>query len=225
VPAGALVLAEANVGTNIANASLATITQVGAAACARGGIAVAASSAQYPASPYVGQYVDDANLGLLRWNGTAWRPAGRARAQLVQTTATTAIGGAFKVLSNLSSSAANGGVNTITGLGNSAGVITIPSGLDGQWLLSGQVTLSTVAAMTGMAGAIFQNGNIIHGAESDSTSGGNPTLQTVTLAPREFTVAGGDTFSLEAFAFGATTSSYVDANRNYNSWLRLERIA
>jgi hypothetical protein len=26
----------------------------------------------YPATPYVGQYVDDATLGLLRWNGTTW---------------------------------------------------------------------------------------------------------------------------------------------------------
>jgi len=26
----------------------------------------------YPATPYTGQYVDDATLGLLRWNGTAW---------------------------------------------------------------------------------------------------------------------------------------------------------
>jgi Ca2+-binding RTX toxin-like protein len=26
----------------------------------------------YPAGPYVGQYVDDATLGLMRYNGTAW---------------------------------------------------------------------------------------------------------------------------------------------------------
>lgn len=70
VPAGALVLAEASVGTNIANASLAIITQVARAAGSR--LARAANSATYPASPQVGDYIDDATLGLLRWNGTGW---------------------------------------------------------------------------------------------------------------------------------------------------------
>lgn len=71
VPGGALVLAEANVGTNIANASLATITMVAAASGGRP--PKAANSTRYPASPLVGDIVDDATLGgLLRWNGTAW---------------------------------------------------------------------------------------------------------------------------------------------------------
>ena len=40
----------------------------------------------YPATPYTGQYVDDATLGLLRWNGTAW---GRPLAPAVSAKSTT----------------------------------------------------------------------------------------------------------------------------------------
>lgn len=39
---------------------------------AAGGVIPTADSTQSPANPYVGQYVDDASLGLLRWNGTKW---------------------------------------------------------------------------------------------------------------------------------------------------------
>lgn len=75
VPAGALVLAESNVGTSIANASLATITQVSKKVVARGGIQPVPSSGSYPSSPYEGQYVDDAALdSLVRYNGSAWTP-------------------------------------------------------------------------------------------------------------------------------------------------------
>lgn len=44
---------------------------------ALGGIIPASGVSQYPASPYVGQYVDDAALGLLRWDGAAWQPYGK----------------------------------------------------------------------------------------------------------------------------------------------------
>ncbi|HET8589303.1 MAG TPA: hypothetical protein VFM01_06680 [Nakamurella sp.] len=74
VPAGALVLAESNVGTSIASASLATISMVAVSAGTL--LPRAAQSGVYPASPAVGTIVDDASAGgLIRWNGTAWVPA------------------------------------------------------------------------------------------------------------------------------------------------------
>jgi hypothetical protein len=50
----------------------ATITLIAPFAVAAGGIVPCRTSAEYPSTPYVGQYVDDATLGLLRWNGTTW---------------------------------------------------------------------------------------------------------------------------------------------------------
>lgn len=80
VPAGAYVLAESLVGTSIANASLATITQVSTSVVAAGGVLPCASSATYPAAPYEGQHVDDAALNaLLRYDGAAWRTVVRDR--------------------------------------------------------------------------------------------------------------------------------------------------
>lgn len=54
----------------------ATITLIAPFAVAAGGIVPCRSTAEYPSSPYVGQYVDDASLGLLRWNGSAWGSTG-----------------------------------------------------------------------------------------------------------------------------------------------------
>lgn len=39
---------------------------------AAGGIRPTSGSTQYPSAPYLGQVIDDASLGLLRWDGTAW---------------------------------------------------------------------------------------------------------------------------------------------------------
>jgi hypothetical protein len=74
VPAGALVLAEAQVHTGDTDATHATITQVAPAAGGR--LAKASGSTRYPTSPAVGDYVDDASLGLLRWDGAAWQKFG-----------------------------------------------------------------------------------------------------------------------------------------------------
>lgn len=49
-----------------------TVTWVAPYTVAAGGI-LPVPTTVYPASPYLGQYVDDAVLGLLRWNGSAWK--------------------------------------------------------------------------------------------------------------------------------------------------------
>lgn len=53
-----------------------SVTFVAPYSIAAGGIVPVSGSAQYPASPYVGQYIDDPAVGLLRWNGTVWHAFG-----------------------------------------------------------------------------------------------------------------------------------------------------
>lgn len=51
---------------------------------AAGGIIPTRSSSEYPPNPFVGEYVDDASLGItFRWNGTAWVPLTRPLAKVV----------------------------------------------------------------------------------------------------------------------------------------------
>jgi hypothetical protein len=55
-----------------------SVTWVAPAAVAAGGILPVPGSAQYPASPYVGQLVYDATVGgMVLWDGTGWRAFGR----------------------------------------------------------------------------------------------------------------------------------------------------
>lgn len=58
---------------------------------AAGGITPAAAGVR-PSSPVVGQYIDDATSGLLRWNGTAWVPGGGVRKMGTQQCSSTATG-------------------------------------------------------------------------------------------------------------------------------------
>lgn len=69
-PARALALAQINVPQSGGGAS--SVTVVAPYMSGASGIVRCRTSTEYPASPYVGQYVDDATNGLLRWNGTAW---------------------------------------------------------------------------------------------------------------------------------------------------------
>jgi len=49
-----------------------TFTLTTAVLSAAGGIVKTSTAADYPASPVVGDYIDDSTLGLLRWNGSSW---------------------------------------------------------------------------------------------------------------------------------------------------------
>jgi hypothetical protein len=53
-----------------------SVTWVAPCTVAAGGIIPAASASQYPSGAYVGQFIDDTSLGLLRWDGTAWQKFG-----------------------------------------------------------------------------------------------------------------------------------------------------
>lgn len=55
-----------------------SVTWIAPNVTAVGGITVCADATFRPASPHVGQHIDDPTFGLMRWNGTIWQP-GRLR--------------------------------------------------------------------------------------------------------------------------------------------------
>ena len=69
-PARSFVLAQVNV-PKLNNGNPAVVF-VAPSTVAAGGIMPTSGATQYPPNPYVGQYVDDAALGLRRWNGATW---------------------------------------------------------------------------------------------------------------------------------------------------------
>jgi hypothetical protein len=75
-PARSFVLAQINVPASGGGAP--TVTWLAPYAVAAGGIQPVPAGV-YPASPFLGQYIDDAAAGLLRGNGTAIRRGTRAR--------------------------------------------------------------------------------------------------------------------------------------------------
>ncbi len=72
-PARCMVLATIQVPMSGGGAP--TVIWVAPYTVAAGGI-LPVPAGVYPATPYVGQYVDDAVAGLLRWNGTSWSASG-----------------------------------------------------------------------------------------------------------------------------------------------------
>lgn len=75
-PASSVVLAQVAVAAGASSIVTANITDKRPIFGLNGGIIRAASSAQYPANPVTGDYVDNAALNaLMRYNGSAWVPA------------------------------------------------------------------------------------------------------------------------------------------------------
>lgn len=74
-PARAFVIAQINVPAT--GGGSPTVTWVAPYTAAAGGI-LPVPAGVYPASLYVGQYIDDPNVGLMRSDGTSWRPYGAA---------------------------------------------------------------------------------------------------------------------------------------------------
>jgi hypothetical protein len=73
-PARSMALAQINVPTS--GGGSPSVTWVAPYLIAAGGIIRAADSSQYPFGAYIGQFIDDATLGLMRWDGTAWQKFG-----------------------------------------------------------------------------------------------------------------------------------------------------
>jgi hypothetical protein len=70
IPARSFELAQLNVP--VFGGGSPSVSWVAPYVVAAGGIVPVSGASQYPSSPYVGQYVDDVSLGLMRWTGSAW---------------------------------------------------------------------------------------------------------------------------------------------------------
>lgn len=70
-PAGGRFLSIASITVPKVGAGSPTVTHDKLYTVASGGVRPVASGVR-PSTPYVGQYLDDAALGLIRWNGSAW---------------------------------------------------------------------------------------------------------------------------------------------------------
>lgn len=73
-PARSLALAQINVPKS--GGGSPSVTWVAPSLYGAGGIVPVSGASAYPASPYRGQYIDDATLGLMRWDGSQWQPFG-----------------------------------------------------------------------------------------------------------------------------------------------------
>lgn len=156
VPAGAHVLCESLVGTSIANASLATLTQVAGNVGVRGVILPVTGggspfSSTYPAAPFVGQVVYDQTLNqAMLYDGTGWE---RLPGALVATTS-----GAVGVSSS----------GATEGIGSSGGVFisAVPLLASRTYVVEWQGRLSASAA----AGALVARLRVATGAVTSAST-------------------------------------------------------
>jgi len=80
----------ANINVPISGGGSPTVTWVAPYAASAGGIVPTSGATQYPPVATLGQYIDDANRGLMRGNGTGFAPAS-AQQQLVPSVAGTGV--------------------------------------------------------------------------------------------------------------------------------------
>lgn len=133
VPVRSLEIAQINVPKS--GTGSPTVSWVARRMVAAGGIVPCASSADYPSSPYVGQYIDDATLGLRRWNGASWSSEGGLQWQYKKTDTPTVASGVFvKFVMNTS-------VIDTAGIGLTSGAFTCP--VSGNYRVGGSVTFAS----------------------------------------------------------------------------------
>jgi hypothetical protein len=141
-PARSLVLARLTVPA--AGGGSPAVSWVAPYTVASGGVIPVSGTSQYPASPYVGQYIDDAALGLLRWNGTAWTPGVIAK-MLTRSSGSSSIASGTEV----TVAGWDGSPYDKGGIGYSAGVFTVP--------VPGLYTWSMTLGLLGMTPAYIQH--------------------------------------------------------------------
>lgn len=204
VPAGALVIAESDVGTSIANASLATITQVAAPVVAQGGILPVANSALYPAAPIPGEAVFDIALKqVLVWDGASWRPyLPTVTRQMTRTTGFTLSSGDNFI------TAYSGTVFNYGNIGYSGGIFTTAAAGPYRW--DATVTIPSFSGTGRCSIKAFVNGAAVVDGEHDVAAGG------VALAVSPggpVLLAAGDTVQLCINASGTAIGLGITANR------------
>lgn len=147
------------------------------------------------------------------------------RVQMVQTSSQTiSTGGSWATLTSMSYASANGGVQTVTGMGAiSSGLLTMPTGSAGQWAVSGQLTMQGASGLTGFRVAVVKNGNRV--IASGAVASASVNLQTASIAAFELPIADGDTIGLQALVAGANTATATfTANDGAGSYLRMQKL-
>lgn len=175
-----------------------------------GGIIPAGSSADYPSAPYVGQYVDDATLGLLRWNGSAWVQMGLgARLQYRHNNAQALTTNGYIPLTGWTAD-----LDNLPGFNATTGVFTVQAGWAGNYEID--VMVGIVSSTTqGTAGLAINGANVVTVREAVTSSSTHMIIPTY-----EAQLAVGNTVMVQAF--GAT--GMVAANGTYASMLRIRKV-
>lgn len=203
VPAGAYVLAESLVGTSIANASLATITQVSGSVVAAGGVLPVANSTVRDALPgkYAGQSVYRQDTGNVEvYNGTTWDVMVVPVSQEVSLSAQTLLNSTQTLISSLTSVHKEGAPSPWN---LSTGVWTCP----GDWFytFSGLVVMSGGVAGTRLIFAARSGPTVSAGtyyALADIPAGG--TSGTINFSATRWITAG-TTVHFEVFQSSGST--------------------
>jgi hypothetical protein len=168
-----------------------SVTWIAPWAVAAGGILPCTDSTYYPVSPYTGQYVDDATLGLQRWDGGQWTDASPLGKISV------AKSSAFNVPTSTDTTITGWAYTTSTGnsgFSYASGVWTCQ--VAGYYIGTGQLSFAPNATPAGQrVGRVNKNGVIVC-----ETTG---RADTAYPADRSLSFAGylavGDTISISAY--------------------------
>jgi hypothetical protein len=183
-----------------------TVTWFAPYTAAAGGIQPVPAST-YPASPYLGQYVDDATLGLLRYNGTGWVPAPSGLNRIVPTSVTGGTLGA-------------GGVVTYTAVGG-VKLNGVFSSLFDNYLIiidnASKSAASNVAFQVSLAGTVDStaaNYSAVRGY--DNASGRTVATVSASLGAVELEAGtqGRTDIKVDVFSPARATPTLIDARAN-----------
>jgi hypothetical protein len=117
-----------------------TVIWVAPYTVAAGGV-LPVSAGIYPATPYTGQYVDDATLGLLRYNGTTWiNPLAAIGVQATKNATQSAPAATPTIVLFPTEDWDSSGFHDLV-TNNSR--LTIPAGLGGKYLVKGKVDFAS----------------------------------------------------------------------------------
>lgn len=204
-----------------------------------------------PVSPYVGMYIDDAALGLLRWNGTVWvsagvaayaagqRPAAPVTGQYIDdatlgllrwngTAWTSATAPRAQYTQGAISSLPGGAFTKIANMVKDVDTIGLTAAASVFTFpagSSGKYEFSGAVVVTETGTLIYASAVYINGvnayAHQIGDSRGGGVLS-IELPTKELAIAAGDQVYLAGFRGSATENTYSTAP--YKSFLRIKRV-
>lgn len=151
--ARSMVLAQINVPTS--GGGSPTVTWVAPVCVAAGGI-IPMPAGTRPASPYSGQYIDDATAGLLRSNGSTWGPAVKAIVGIALTDGASHLIGTSNTTASIGVWTSNYLSAGATASGMSIGSTGITIGVTGLYWVSGSLSYDESTNSTGRR-AVWQS--------------------------------------------------------------------